>query len=80
MAIGSNGELDCIVAGSSFKCNGIFIASDVEHTIYAKTGDLLLFLLDTTSSMAKCIDEKYPSDGNKVKINGQLCFYMVIRF
>ncbi len=58
MAIGLNGKLDCTVRDSSFKCSGLFIASDVEHTIYAETGDLLLFLLDTTSDMAKCIEEK----------------------
>ena len=59
MAIGLGGELDCTVHDSFFKCSGLFIASDVEHTIYAETGDLLLFLLDTTSDMAKCIEEKY---------------------
>ncbi len=59
MAIGLSGELDCIVGDVSFKCNGLFIASDVKHTIYAKTGDLLLFLLDTTSDMAKYVEEKF---------------------
>jgi AraC-like DNA-binding protein len=59
MAIGLNGELDCIVRDVHFRCTGLFIASDVEHTIYAQTGDLLLFLLDTTSEMAKCIEEKF---------------------
>ncbi len=59
LAIGLNGELDCVVRDVPFKCSGLFIASDVEHTIYAETGDLLLFLLDITSDMAKKIEEKY---------------------
>jgi len=58
MVFGIRGELICVVSDDKFKCRGAFIASDVEHTIYAETGDLLLFLLDTTSDMAKCIEEK----------------------
>ena len=57
MVFGIRGELTCVVNDDKFKCRGAFIASDVEHTIYAETGDLLLFLLDTTSDMAKCIEE-----------------------
>jgi len=54
-----NGELSCIVDHRSFRCTGVFIASDIEHTIYAETGDLLVFLFDPTSGMAKNMEERY---------------------
>lgn len=57
MVFGIKGELTCVVGKDTFKCRGVFIASDVEHTIYAETGDMLLFLLDTTSEMARNIQK-----------------------
>ncbi len=59
MVFGIKGELTCVVNEDSFKCRGAFIASDVEHTIYAETGDMLLFLLDTTSEMARTVEESF---------------------
>ena len=59
MVFGIKGELTCVVRENTFKCRGAFIASDVEHTIYAENGDMLLFLLDTTSEMARIIEESF---------------------
>jgi len=59
MAFGMKDELTCVVENGRFKCRGVFIASDIEHTIYSKNGDMLLFLFDTTSKMAKSITEKF---------------------
>ena len=59
IVFGIKDELTCIVGADTFKCRGAFIASDVEHTIYAETGDMLLFLLDTTSEMARIVSENY---------------------
>jgi AraC-like DNA-binding protein len=59
MVFGIKGELSCVVGEDTFKCRGAFIASDVEHTVYAEYGDLLLFLLDTTSEMARIVEESF---------------------
>lgn len=59
MVFGIKDELTCVIGEDTFKCWGAFIASDVEHTIYAETGDMLLYLLDTTSKMARAVQEKY---------------------
>ena len=59
MVFGIKGKLTCTVGKASFQCRGAFIESDIEHTIYAKTGDMLLFLLDTTSEMARTVENKY---------------------
>jgi len=59
IVFGIKGELTCVVGEDTFKCRGAFIASDVEHTIYAETGDMLLFLLDTTSKMARSVQENF---------------------
>ncbi len=45
LAIGLNGELDCVVRDVHFKCSGLFINSDIEHTIFAETGDLHIMTL-----------------------------------
>jgi len=57
MVFGIKDVLTCVVGDDIFKCRGAFIASDVEHTIYAETGDMLLFLIDTTSEMARTVRE-----------------------
>ncbi|MCR5177897.1 MAG: helix-turn-helix transcriptional regulator [Lachnospiraceae bacterium] len=59
MVFGIKGELTCVVGEDTFQCRGAFISSDVEHTIYAETGDMLLFLLDTTSEMARAVEESF---------------------
>ena len=68
MAFGINDELNCVVKNDKFKCRGVFISSDVEHTIYAKNGDMLLFLFDTTSDMAKEITKKFLGKNTNVQI------------
>lgn len=59
LVFGLNGELSCVVRDKIFQCSGVFIASDVEHTIYAESGDMLVFLFDPTSDMANDIDAQY---------------------
>ena len=59
LVFGISGELSCVVQDKSFQCSGIFITSDVEHTIYAESGDMLVFLFDPTSDMANDIDVQY---------------------
>ena len=46
---GLDGPVHCVVSGDSFDADAVFIASDVVHTAYAETGDMLVFLFDTAA-------------------------------
>lgn len=77
MAFCLEGELDCIVNNISLKCRGIFIKSDVDHTIYAKNGDMLIFLFDTTSDMSKRIERQFLKEKDYFLIDAPLVDQMV---
>ena len=47
------------VSGDSFDADAVFIASDVVHTAYAETGDMLVFLFDTAGSIAEEAQKQY---------------------
>lgn len=57
--LADGGELDCNVAGQEFCCKGLMIQSNVPHTVSAKTGSTLVFLIEETCARAKLMDEKY---------------------
>lgn len=50
---GLDGPVHCIVSGDSFDADAVFIASDVVHTAYAESGDMLVFLFDAAGNIAK---------------------------
>ena len=56
---GLDGPVHCVVSGDSFDADAVFIASDVVHTAYAETGDMLVFLFDTAGSIAKEAQKQY---------------------
>lgn len=56
---GLNGPVHCVVSGDSFDADAVFIASDVVHTAYAETGDMLVFLFDTAGSIAEEAQKQY---------------------
>lgn len=56
---GLEGKIHCDVQGDSFDAEAVFIASDVVHTAYAETGDMLVFLFDAAGSIAKEAERKY---------------------
>lgn len=56
------GELECNVAGETFFCRGVMIQSKVPHTVSAKTGSIMVFLIEGTCARAKQMDEKYLGD------------------
>lgn len=56
---GLDGPVHCVVSGDSFDADGVFIASDVVHTAYAETGDMLVFLFDTAGSIAEEAQKQY---------------------
>lgn len=59
IAFGIKSDLTCVVGEDTFRCRGVIIASDIEHTIFAEAGDMLLFLLDTTSERARFVQKNY---------------------
>lgn len=56
---GLDGPVHCVVSGDSFEADAVFIASDVVHTAYAETGDMLVFLFDTAGSIAEEAQKQY---------------------
>jgi len=56
---GLDGPVHCVVSGNSFDADAVFIASDVVHTAYAETGDMLVFLFDTAGSIAEEAQKQY---------------------
>lgn len=54
-----NNEFECTVESNTFFCKGVCIDSNIEHTVNYDSGDLLVFLFDETSNLAKELDEKY---------------------
>ena len=56
---GLDDKIHCDVQGGSFEAEAVFIASDVVHTAYAETGDMLVFLFDAAGSIAKEAERKY---------------------
>lgn len=56
---GLDGPVHCVVSGDSFDADAVFIASDVVHTAYAETGDMLVFLFDTADSIAEEAQKQY---------------------
>lgn len=56
---GLDGPVHCVVSGDSFDADAVFIASDVVHTAYAETGDMLVFLFDTAGSIAEEAQKQY---------------------
>ena len=56
---GLDGKIHCDVHGDRFDAEVVFIASDVKHTAYAESGDMLVFLFDAAGSIAKEAERKY---------------------
>lgn len=56
---GLDGPVHCVVLGDSFDADAVFIASDVLHTAYAESGDMLVFLFDAAGNIAKEAEKKY---------------------
>ena len=56
---GLDGPVHCVVSGDSFDADAVFIASDVLHTAYAESGDMLVFLFDAAGNIAKEAEKKY---------------------
>lgn len=56
---GLDGPVHCVVSGDSFDADAVFIASDVVHTAYVETGDMLVFLFDTAGSIAEEAQKQY---------------------
>ncbi|EJO5347265.1 helix-turn-helix transcriptional regulator [Clostridium botulinum] len=52
-------EFTCFVEDKQVICKGIIISSNVFHTIESNGNDILVYLFDETTDIAKEIEEKY---------------------
>lgn len=59
LLISLGGEMKCFVEDEEINCRGIIISSNVFHTIENNGNDVLVYLFDETTDIAKEIDEKY---------------------
>jgi len=59
LIVGLGGGLHCTVAGDNFDANAVFIASDILHTAYSDSGEMLVFLFDSTSRYAYEINRRF---------------------
>lgn len=59
LLISLGGEMKCFVKDEEINCWGIIISSNVFHTIENNGNDVLVYLFDETTDIAKEIEEKY---------------------
>lgn len=59
LVIALDGKLNVVVEDKEFQADAVFIASDVNHTIYADKGEMLVYLFDSTTWYAAEIQAKY---------------------
>lgn len=52
-------EFKCMVENNSFCCKAVCIDSNILHTVNNNSGELLVFLFDETSNLARELEEKY---------------------
>ena len=55
-------EINCFIEDEQVTCEGIMIAHDVFHRIESDGNDVLVYLFDETTDIAKEIEEKYLKD------------------
>ncbi|SHF06553.1 ribonuclease BN [Clostridium fallax] len=59
LLISLSGEINCLIEDKNILCKGIIIGSNVFHTIKSNENDILVYLFDETTDIAKEIEEKY---------------------
>ena len=59
LIVGLGDDMICEIAGRRIETCGVCIASDVEHTVYAPRGELLLFLFDMAGNMAAQLEREF---------------------
>lgn len=59
LIVGLGGGLHSTVAGENFDAEAVFIASDIPHTAYSDSGEMLVFLFGSTSRYAYEINRRF---------------------
>lgn len=54
-----NNKFECKIENNIFFCKGVCIDSNIPHTVNYDGDDLLVFLFDETSNMARELEKKY---------------------
>ncbi len=71
LIVGHDTRLHCKVDGESFDADAVFIASDVPHTVYSDSGEMLVFLFDLASRYADEIDRLFLQGKNYFCLIGE---------
>ncbi|MCR5122980.1 MAG: helix-turn-helix transcriptional regulator [Ruminococcus sp.] len=59
LIVGLGADLQCTVGESRFEAKAVIIASDVPHTVYSYSGEMLVFLFDPASRYANELNRLY---------------------
>ena len=59
LIIGLGTGVHCQVCNETFDTDAVFISSDIPHTVYSDSGEMLVFLFDPASRYADDIDIKF---------------------
>lgn len=59
LIVGLGAGLHCNAANESFDTDAVFIASDIPHTAYSESGEMLVFLFDPACAYANEIQRMY---------------------
>ncbi|MCY6959913.1 AraC family transcriptional regulator [Clostridium brassicae] len=62
LLISLDGKINCFIQNEKVICEGIMISSNVLHTVETNKNDVLVYLFDETTDIAKEIEEKYLKD------------------
>lgn len=57
LLVAKQGKLECKIGEESVSGGAVFIASDIPHTIYERSGETLVFLFDEVSACAKKVEQ-----------------------
>lgn len=72
-AVPCSGMLNCVVEGEEFTTEGIFINSDVLHTVNSENGNVLIALIDSTTAEGQFIERNYLHGQPYVMAEKELC-------
>ena len=69
LVIALDEKLNVVVEDKEFQADAVFIDSDVNHTIYADKGEMLVYLFDSTTRYATEIHSKNLKDSSFLSLS-----------
>lgn len=72
LVIALDGKLNVVVEDKEFQADAVFIDSDVNHTIYADKGEMLVYLFDSTTRYAAEIQAEYLKEKSYLQLTSDM--------